>query len=539
MSIQLDDLKNLTIPELFETICKRNPDKQGLVFDEDIYTYRDFYKKVNTLAASLINLGISKGDRVALMLPNCAEYIISYFALFQIGAWPVPISTRWEKDEIANVLMDAQSCAVIFVERQGALDYIDIVSYIQEKLPILKKLILLNNPDKCKEIGAINFSELLEWETDIEITSDVQPDDVSMLSYTSGTTGNPKGVMLTHKNLVLISIYSALEWKMTENDTPLSIAPLYSAQGFLSVLLFLSSCGTVKYLTTFNPNMIIKAASKGINTVMHTQPTMWSLILGTPAIRFSNFSSYNNVVVSGSVCSSELAKRIEETIKCPVYNAYGLIEATSVVTMTKPGDSEEIRLNTVGRPIPGVSIKIVDENRCEIPKGEVGELAVKGYLMKGYLNNIEKTREVIDDDGWLYTGDLAKYYDDENISIVGRCKDMIIRGGFNIYPIDIEEVIMQHPDVYDVAVVGRDHDVVGEQTIAFVIPKPGKTLDKSTILKHCVGKIANYKIPDDVIFISQMPIILSGKVQKKLLKQWAQEGTPAEALILFNEDKGE
>ncbi|HEX2924823.1 MAG TPA: AMP-binding protein, partial [Ruminiclostridium sp.] len=192
----------------------------------------------------------------------------------------------------------------------------------------------------------------------------------------------------------------------------------------------------------------------------------------------------------------------------------------------------------VGRPIPGVQVKIVDEERKEVKKGEIGELAVKGYLMEGYYKKEEKTKEIIDDEGWLYTGDLACYYDDGiNIRIVGRCKDMIIRGGFNVYPVDIEECLLKFDKVEDVSVVGKNHEILGESIVAFVIPKPGVNITTGEVISFCRGKIANYKIPDEVIFVSQFPIIPAGKVKKNDLKKWAENGVPDSDSFFFGLDK--
>ena len=201
-------------------------------------------------------------------------------------------------------------------------------------------------------------------------------------------------------------------------------------------------------------------------TAFHTQPTMWALLLSLPAFDFMPFNHLTKVVVSGSLCSSALASKIQEKTGATLLNAYGLIEATGVVTVTHPEDSDDVRLNSVGRPIPGVELKIVDENRQTLPNGETGELAVKGYLMKGYYKKEEKTGEVIDDEGWLYTGDLACYCEDnKNIRIVGRIKDMVIRGGFNVYPIDIEECLLTSEDIEDVSVVGKEDEILGERLI--------------------------------------------------------------------------
>jgi fatty-acyl-CoA synthase len=525
----------LSLSEAFERICMKNQPKTALIFDEESFTYQELYFYVNNLAVNLGRMGIKKNDRVALILSNRKEYIFAYFALFKLGAWAMPINTRWEADEVNNVFADAQPNTVILEGRIGTINFMDIIENMRSKTNFLQNVILVTDTETETRAGnAQNLRTLL---------NSVQPDgapgfapvfpgDVAMLSYTSGTTGVPKGVMLSHRNFYLTSLYSARLWAMRD-EIPLSIAPLYAAQGFLAMMIDFVSEIAMHFMSSFDPNSILKAVSSGKNTIMHTQPTMWSLLLASRAINFANFASFKKVVVSGSLCSSNLAAKIEKRVGCSLLNAYGLVEATSVVTLTRLKDSRDVRLNTVGSPIPGVSARIVDERRQDVPHGEVGELAVKGYLMDGYYHKPDQTKEVIDAGGWLYTGDLARFYDERNISIVGRCKEMIIRGGFNIYPIDIEEVLLTHPLVLDAAVVGKNHEVVGEQTVAFVIPKAGSRLTKNEILAYCKGKIANYKIPDQIIFISQMPIILSGKVQKNILKKWAEAGVPESELFLF------
>jgi fatty-acyl-CoA synthase len=525
----------LSIPEAFDRICLKNQHKTALIFDEETFTYQELAFFVNNLAVNLGRVGIKKNDRVALILSNRKEYIFAFFALFKLGAWVMPINTRWEEDEVRNVFEDARPTTVILEGRIGAIDFMGIIDNIRAQTDFLQNVIVVSgNEAETSANHTSNFRDLItdSKQNGVPAFDPVFPGDVAMLSYTSGTTGVPKGVMISHRNFYLTSLYCARLWRMRE-EIPLSIAPLYAAQGFLAMLIDFVSEIAMHFLSSFDPNSILKAASSEKNTVMHTQPTMWSLLLASRAIHFANFASFNKVVVSGSLCSSNLAEKIEQRVGCSLLNAYGLVEATSVVTLTRLEDSRDVRLNTVGSPIPGVAVRIVDDRRQSVPDGEVGELAVKGYLMDGYYNKPDQTKEVIDAEGWLYTGDLARFYDDRNISIVGRCKDMIIRGGFNIYPIDIEEVLLTHPLVLDAAVVGKNHEVIGEQTVAFMIPKAGSKLTENEILAYCKGKIANYKIPDHVVFISQMPIILSGKIQKNTLKKWVEEGVPETELFLF------
>ncbi|MBU1170686.1 MAG: acyl--CoA ligase [Proteobacteria bacterium] len=528
--------ETLTLGCVLKTVSHEHSNKTAIIFEDNQLSYAHMFKHSKNLALSFKKMGIQKDDKVAIILPNCLEYMYIYFALFMIGAWAVPMSTRWEEEELNNVLKDSESTTVIYKNRIGILSYSDIFSHIKDDLPLLKNYILLENdvPETRHSLNEMIYCEFKDIGPDhILNQSHVAPDDVALLAYTSGTTGRPKGVMISHKTLVLTSYHTQKIWG-TGHEVAFSVAPLYAAQGFLAVLIDLVAGVTMKWHLNFNPHDILLELAKGDINTFHTQPTMWSLLLMQPYITASAFSHLNKVIVSGSLCSPALAKRIEQNMGCTLLNAYGLIEATGVVTLTHPDDPDDIRLNTVGRPIPGVEIKIVDvHTRQELKNGGIGELAVRGYLMKGYYRNDTKTSEVIDENGWLYTGDLACVHDGLNIKIMGRCKDMIIRGGFNVYPTDIEECLIQLDAIEDVSVVGRPDDLLGESIVAFVIPNPGESLSQGDVKRFCRGKISNYKIPDEVIFVSQFPILLSGKVQKNILKDWAENDVPDDCRMMF------
>ncbi|WP_287389126.1 AMP-binding protein [Lachnospira sp.] len=521
---------NNTIRKLIDSICSEKKDEIALIFDDYKITYGELYKNIKTLSFGFIKDGVNKGTHVAIILENCMEYIMSYFSLFYIGAIPIPINTRWNTNEAIRVIKDSDSCYFISKEHQGKLKFKDIYNaLVEDNIKINKVYYCQENLDEeIKEIK--KFSDI--YSDKEEKLNNITGEDIAMISYTSGTTGVPKGVVLKNNSVTNISLYTAKVWTDCE-DSPFSIAPLYSAQGFLSMLIDFSVGSKFKMISSFNTNDILQEISKGENTIFHTQPTMWTMLLNSRAINFARFTGLRKIVVSGSLCSPELAKRIEKRLGLRLLNAYGLIEGTSVATMTRYDDSEEIRYNTVGRPIPGVSIRIVDKNHKPVEHGQIGELAIKGYVMDGYYKNPEKTKEVIDDEGWLYTGDLARYYDDENISIVGRCKDMVIRGGFNVYPSDIEEVILQIPEVQTTAVVGKEHEVLGEELIAFVVLRPGENIRENDIRKYVFKNLANYKQPDKFYLISDMPTILAGKIDKKVLKKWAVSGIPDNKKMLF------
>jgi fatty-acyl-CoA synthase len=525
-----------TLDNVLRQVAAAYAAKPAIIFEEQRVTYGELYSRAACLSRSFRRIGIRKNDKVAIILPNCLEYMYVYFALFIVGAWAVPLSTRYERDELRSVLKDSDAKCVVYGDRIGAMEYHGILRSLTPDLPLISRFVCMG--DDCPR-DAIPLSDLLaeqpgdagENGTGNET---VEPEDVALLAYTSGTTGSPKGVMIPHKNLVLTSSHTANLWNAGD-EVAFSVAPLYAAQGFLAVLIDLVAGITMKWISNYNPNDILTHLAREGVTAFHTQPTMWSILVSLPAFAYVDLKRLKKVVVSGSLCSHSLARRIQDSVGGILLNAYGLIEATGVVTITRPEDPEEVRLKTVGSPIPGVEIKIVDEERRELKKGEVGELAVRGYLMKGYYKKREQTEAVIDRDGWLYTGDLASFCEDGvNVTIVGRCKDMVIRGGFNVYPLDIEECLLGLGKIEDVAVVGRRDEILGESLVAFVIPKPEAEITEAEVKGYCRGRIANYKIPDEVFFVSQFPVLLSGKVRKNVLAEWAEKGIPEENRIFFN-----
>lgn len=529
------DLKKNTIDCVIETLAEKHENKVAVVFEEQSITYGELQEKATILSENLLDLGVKKNSKVAVLLPNCLEYLYIYFALFKIGAWMVPLSTRYEPDELKRVLTDSDAEMIIYQDILGIFDYNEILlEKIHDSLDKIKNYIVLGEGRKKKTIP---FSQLMEksFKASSEyFYEEIFPEDVAILGYTSGTTGHPKGVMITHGNLVMTSYLGGKVLEI-KDETGFSIAPLYAAQGFNAVLIYFVSAITMKWISNFNPNDILLHVTKNDINLFHTQPTMWSMILSMQYYGYVYFKNLSKVVVSGSLCPPHLAKQIEESTKCTLINAYGIIEATGVVIMTRVDDPEDVRRNTVGRPLEGFEVRIVDEDHQEVPKGEIGELAVRGYLMKGYYKQPEKTNQVIDDDGWLYTGDLACYYKNGlDICIVGRAKDMIIRGGFNVYPIDIEECLLNFNKVDDVSVVGQEDPILGEKIVAFVIPKAGQNLTQGEVKAFCRGKISNYKVPDAVFFVSQFPVLDSGKVQKNILRQWLEQGIPAESQFLLN-----
>lgn len=545
----INDAKGLseyTVRSMFLEICHNHPDEDAIILGETRVTYQQLKTSVETMAAHLIKYGVVRESRTAIILSNSTNYIISYFALLYIGALPVPINTSMQKQQIFFLLDDSQCEYIICEERVGYIPYGSIVSEYAEEHNTIKNVFYSGkNLYGSKGVSFYDLS-VNQINPDPDHFEKLRPESPAIITYTCATTDIPNGVLLSHNDIVKISYYTSTLLNNSENkEYPLIIAPLFSAQGFLSLLINFASESTFRVAASFSPNDILKEISIYKNTSIHSLPAIWALLLNCRTIEFARFNSIRYLMVSGSHFSPTLARFIEAKLNCVFINAYGLKEETIIVTMARPDDSADVRLNTVGRAIAGVEIKIVDDNRRELPEGQVGELAVRGYTMIGYHNRPNKSSMLIDADGWLYTGDLAKFYDNENIIIIGRRQDVIIRNGLNVYPGNIEDCILQMPQVQSVAVIGKrsrtpvdlpgntSWDTPSDDIIAFIVPKAGAVLDRGTVISYLFNRLARYKIPDEFYFVSGMPVLPSGAINKNALLSWLENGIPEENQKLF------
>ena len=538
-------LLHVTIGELLERQVELYPDHEAVIYPELNLrkTYKTFNDTVNIAAKGLMALGIEKGEHVAIWSDNKPEWLITQFATGKMGAVLVTVNTNYQASELHYLLEQSDATTLILAESYKGTSYIDILKKIcpdletskrenlqLKALPMLKKLIVLS--DQTYPF-AYNWREVLDLGQEISDKalqtrrSNLDEYEVINMQYTSGTTGFPKGVMLTHHNIVNNGKQIADCMKLTHQDRLCIPVPFFHCFGcVLGVLAAISKGATMVLLEQFHPEKVLAAVSSEQCTALHGVPTMFIAELNHPNFDQYDLSSLRTGIMSGSPCPTEVMTKVMDKMGAKeITIAYGQTEASPVITQTKTDDPIELRVNTVGTPHPNVEVKIVipGTNQQQKP-GLPGELLTRGYLvMRGYYNNFEATKEAIDEDGWLHTGDLAIMRTDGYLEITGRMKDMIIRGGENIYPREIEEFLYQHSNILDVQIIGVPDKKYGEEIMAWIIPKENSNLTEEEIRDFCKGNISWHKIPRYIEFVEEFPMTASGKIQKYKLREMALE----------------
>lgn len=535
------EIRSVTVGGLLAEKAEAHPDHEALVYtDRDLrLTYREFDDLCRKTARGFMGLGIGKGENVAVWSTNRPEWIQSQFATGKMGAVLVTVNTSYQRAELEYLLQQSESSTLILMENYRDTSYIDTLYQIApelkeaepgklqaKKLPHLKNVIVLG---ENRYPGTFSWEDLLEKQALVseeeldERMNSLAPDEVINMQYTSGTTGFPKGVMLTHSNIVNNGLNIAECMKLTEQDRMCIPVPFFHCFGcVLGILAGINAGSTLVPLQEFDPRKVLEAVEKERCTVLHGVPTMFIAELNDPEFEKYDLSSLRTGIMAGSNCPIEVMKDVVNKMGAEeITIAYGQTESSPVITQTRTDDPLEVRVSTVGRTLPNVEAKVVRPGTSEeAAPGEQGELITRGYhVMKGYYNNPEETERVIDGDGWLYTGDLAVKDESGYFSITGRLKDMIIRGGENIYPREIEEFLYQHPKILDVQVVGVPDEKYGEEIVAWIRLKEGETASVEEIREHCRGSISHFKIPRYITFCEEYPMTASGKIQKYKLKQ--------------------
>ncbi|AGN36574.1 AMP-binding protein [Bacillus paralicheniformis] len=539
------ELLHLTIGKLLEKTAANAPDHEAVVYPDRRlrYTYRQFDQLCRKVAKGLVALGIEKGEHVAIWASNTPEWLTAQFASAKTGAVLVTVNTNYQLSELEYVLKQSDATTLILMESYRGTSYIDILYKLipelkesepgklaSERLPFLKNIILMG--DK-RHPGMYLWDDILKLSGSVsEKALDhrmerLKEHDVINMQYTSGTTGFPKGVMLTHSNLANNAANIAECMNLSRKDRMCIPVPFFHCFGcVLGTLACVTAGATMVPVQEFNPKEVLSAVETEKCTALHGVPTMFIAELNDQDFASYDLSSLRTGIMAGSNCPIEVMKKVINNMgMSEITIAYGQTEASPVITQTRVNDSLKRRVETVGRALPNVEVKITEPGtNQEVARGVQGELCTRGYhVMKGYYKNSEDTAAVIDEDGFLHTGDLAVMDEEGYCRITGRLKDMIIRGGENIYPREIEEFLYKHPNILDVQIVGVPDETFGEEISAWIKLKSGASMTADELKEYCKGKIARYKIPRYIAFVEEFPMTASGKVQKFKLREQALE----------------
>ena len=511
--------KNSTIPEILEKVYKINPEKEAMYDGYTRVTYRQLYDEVQAVASGLAQKGIQKGDKVMVCLPNWNEFVSIYFGLASLGAILVPCNTRYGREELVYILQNSGAKAVFITEDFEHIELFqqDLTS---DNLPSSLEHIFTVRFEKE---GCLSFHDLLKMGETLPFPQVfINPvEDVFSILYTSGTTGVPKGVMLTHQNLIYAAEISNEKLNCTSDDVFLIAVPVFHVFGMAPGIMSAIACGAkIVFMEKYKAIHALELIEKEKVSVHHGVPTMFILELNHPRFAEFDLSSLRTGIIAAAPCPEEIVRRIRNVMGCDIMVYYGLTESSASVTGTSFEDEDYIRSITVGKVLPGSEAKVVDEQRKIVRASVVGELALRGPgITKGYYQMPEQTREAIDEEGWFYTGDFATIDESGYIEIIGRKKEMIIRGGYNLYPREIEEIYYKHPSILEIAIVGLPDTVLGEVSCAAIVLKRGRWEEVETMKGFIKGKVADYKVPDWVVFLDSLPKTASGKIKKDVLEE--------------------
>jgi len=506
------------------SIC---PDKVAIVFEGERYTFSQLNDRVNSLANSLSKLGVNKGDRVAMLQVNCNQCLEAYFATAKLGAIYVPLNFRAKGDELTYMLNSSEANTLLVGER-----YIDLINSITPNLTSVKNFISIES----KHEGMLYYQDMLSSPAE-EVVTEISDDDTTILVYTAGTTGLPKGVMLSHNSFAIYVLENVTPADPELEERNILTVPLYHVAGIQAMMAAIYGGRTLVMERQFEPRewMQLVAAEK-INRAMMV-PTMLKQLLDHPDFGKYDLSSLNVITYGAAPMPLEVIKRAVDLFpRVSFINAFGQTETASTITTLGPedhiiGGTEEARenklrrLSSIGKPMSDVEMKIVDEEGHELPLGQVGEIVARGpRVMSGYWRDKEKTEKTLDKDGWVHTGDMGYMDEDGYFFLAGRATDMIIRGGENIAPEEVEAVLHSYPKIEEAAVIGVPDEEWGEQPRAVVVLKPGETATPDEIIDYCRARMSGFKRPRSVIFIDQLPRNPMGKILKRLLRE--QYGKP-------------
>jgi fatty-acyl-CoA synthase len=534
-------LKYETIGQAFDDTAQRFALRDALIvpLQQVRWSYAELKHRVDLLAAGLLSLGLKPGDRIGIWAPNCAEWAVTQFASAKAGLVLVNINPAYRLSELEFCLKKVGCRALIAAERLKNSDYLSMLRALapeldscavndltSARLPQLKLVIRLG---RSRTAGCLNFEDVMQRATAsdrerlAQIAVELQPDDAINIQFTSGTTGSPKGATLSHYNILNNGYFVGRGIELTERDRICIPVPLYHCFGMVmgNLAAIVHGAAMIYPAESFDPTRTLEAVDRERATALYGVPTMFIAELETPEFARYDLSSLRTGIMAGSPCPVEVMKRVISQMNLTeITNCYGMTETSPVSFQTHTHDSFERRVSTVGRVHPHVQVKIVDvHGRC-VPRGVQGELHTRGYsVMKGYWEDPEKTGEVLDGAGWMHTGDLGVIDDEGYANITGRLKDMVIRGGENVYPREVEEFLYRHAKVQAVQVCGVPDAKFGEEVCAWIQLKPGTSSTAEEIREFCQNQIAHYKVPRYIRFVTEFPMTITGKVQKFAMRE--------------------
>ena len=541
-------LREITLGALLDEAVEEWPDQEAVVYvDRDFrLTYREFGELVDELAMGLMALGIKKGEKVAVWATNVPYWVALQFATAKIGAILLTVNTFYRTTELEYLLKQSECENLVIIDGFREIDYLqtayDLIPELKtqergylnsEKFPDLKRVFFLGQE---KHRGMYSMAEVINLsvvttEEDYEARqADLDPHDVVNMQYTSGTTGFPKGVQLTHYNIGNNGFWIGENQGFKPGDRLCLPVPLFHCFGcVLGVMAAVNHGTTMVILEGFDPLLVMASVDQEKCTALYGVPTMFIAILEHKLFEKFDYSSMRTGIMAGSPCPIEVMKKVMDKMNMTdITICYGLTEASPVMTQTRMTDSLQRRTETVGQAMPEIEVSIINPETGEMCEpGETGEICCRGYnVMKGYYNNPEATSSAIDVDGWLHSGDLGTMDEEGYVDVTGRLKDMIIRGGENIYPREIEEYLYTMEGILDVQVAGVPSKKYGEQVGAFIILRDGVEMTNQDVIDYCRGQISRYKIPKYITFLDAYPMTASGKIQKYKLRDMAAELYP-------------
>lgn len=542
-----------TIPQHFAAIAARFPEQEAVVSlpQQRRLTYQALAQQVDDLARGLMGVGLGKGDRVGVWSTNNIEWLLIQLATARIGAVLVNINPAYRIRELEYALLRSQVQALFVIPSFRSSDYVRMLTEIvpeltdhesvelsSEKLPDLQQVVLYDPKDPAGTpragSGFLVWNDILAAGNDIAVsdldaaTADLDRDDAINIQYTSGTTGFPKAVLLSHHNILNNAYFAAQAMHFTESDRLCVPVPFYHCFGMVLANLLCLSVGACLVIPSehFEGPAVLHAINEERCTAVHGVPTMFIAELEAPDFADYDLWSLRTGIMAGAPCPPALMQKVMEQMHClEILIGYGETEASPLTHLTTREDSFERRIETVGKNLPHQEVKVVDTRTgATLPLGETGEVCFRGYhIMKGYYGDTEATRETLDENGWLHSGDLGSMDADGYVKITGRLKEMIIRGGENIYPREIEDYIFTHPKVAEVAVFGVPDDYYGEELMAWIQLHEGETATEDEMREFCRGQLAHFKIPKYIWFVAEFPMTVTGKLQKFRMRELAVE----------------